>query len=124
MGAGSRQPRDIRTNRRREGEGRRETLHGGIGRHRGPGPADGQGIGQRRAQQGADRSAAVSGPEDSLVAGVGASNPAATAYVPQFYRLLRHELACQPSGRPSCRSRALRNLGVGGATSTTLIATQ
>ena len=61
---------------------------------------------------------------DSLAAGVGATDPAVTAYVPQFYELLRHELACQPSGRPSCRSLALRNLGVGGATSTTLIATQ
>jgi lysophospholipase L1-like esterase len=61
---------------------------------------------------------------DSLAAGVGASNPAVTAYVPQFYQLLRDQLACQPSGRPSCRSLALRNLGVGGATSSTLITTQ
>jgi lysophospholipase L1-like esterase len=61
---------------------------------------------------------------DSLAAGVGASDPAVTAYVPRFYQLLRQELACQPSGRPSCRSLALRNLGVGGATSTTLLATQ
>jgi lysophospholipase L1-like esterase len=61
---------------------------------------------------------------DSLAAGVGASNPEVTAYVPQLYQLLRHELACPPEGRPSCRSLALRNLGVGGATSTTLIATQ
>jgi lysophospholipase L1-like esterase len=61
---------------------------------------------------------------DSLAAGVGASDPAVTAYVPQFYQLLRQQLACQPAGRPSCRSLALRNLGVGGATSTTLIATQ
>jgi lysophospholipase L1-like esterase len=61
---------------------------------------------------------------DSLAAGVGASNPAVTAYVPSFYELLRHQLACQQSGRPGCRSLALRNLGVGGATSTTLIAIQ
>jgi lysophospholipase L1-like esterase len=61
---------------------------------------------------------------DSLAAGVGASNPGVTGYVPQFYELLRQQLACQPAGRPSCRSLALRNLGVGGATSTTLIATQ
>jgi lysophospholipase L1-like esterase len=61
---------------------------------------------------------------DSLAAGVGASDPEVTAYVPRFYELLRQQLACQPSGRPSCRSLALRNLGVGGATSTTLIATQ
>jgi lysophospholipase L1-like esterase len=61
---------------------------------------------------------------DSLAAGVGASNPAVTGYVPQLYHLLRQQLACQPAARPSCRSLALRNLGVGGATSTTLIATQ
>ena len=61
---------------------------------------------------------------DSLAAGVGASNPAVTGYVPQLYELLRQQLACQPAGRPSCHSLALRNLGVGGATSTTLLATQ
>jgi lysophospholipase L1-like esterase len=61
---------------------------------------------------------------DSLAAGVGASNPTVTGYVPQLYELLRQQLACQPAGRPSCRSLALRNLGVGGATTTTLIATQ
>jgi lysophospholipase L1-like esterase len=61
---------------------------------------------------------------DSLAAGVGASDPAVTGYVPQFYQLLRQELACQPAGQPSCGSLALRNLGVGGATSTTLLATQ
>jgi lysophospholipase L1-like esterase len=61
---------------------------------------------------------------DSLAVGVGASNPAVTGYVPQFYELLRQQLTCQPAGRPSCRSLALRNLGVGGATSTTLLATQ
>jgi lysophospholipase L1-like esterase len=61
---------------------------------------------------------------DSLAVGVGASNPAVTGYVPQFYQLLRQQLACQPAGRPSCRSLALRNLGVGGATSATLLATQ
>jgi lysophospholipase L1-like esterase len=61
---------------------------------------------------------------DSLAAGVGASDPTVTGYVPQLYELLRQQLACQPAGRPSCRSLALRNLGVGGATSTTLIATQ
>jgi lysophospholipase L1-like esterase len=61
---------------------------------------------------------------DSLAAGVGASDPAVTGYVPQFYQLLRQQLACQPAGQPSCGSLALRNLGVGGATSTTLLATQ
>ena len=61
---------------------------------------------------------------DSLAAGVGASDPAVTGDVPQFYQLLRQELACQPAGQPSCGSLALRNLGVGGATSTTLLATQ
>jgi lysophospholipase L1-like esterase len=61
---------------------------------------------------------------NSLAVGVGASTPAVTGYVPQLYELLRQQLACQPAGRPSCRSLALRNLGVGGATSTTLLATQ
>jgi lysophospholipase L1-like esterase len=61
---------------------------------------------------------------DSLAAGVGASDPAVTAYVPRFHELLREQLACQKSGRPGCRSLALQNLGVGGATSTTLLATQ
>jgi lysophospholipase L1-like esterase len=61
---------------------------------------------------------------NSLAVGVGASNPAVTGYVPQLYELLRQRLACQPAGRPSCRSLALRNLGMGGATSTTLLATQ
>jgi lysophospholipase L1-like esterase len=61
---------------------------------------------------------------DSLAAGVGASTPTVTGYVPRLYELLRQQLACQPAGRPSCRSLALRNLGVGGATTTTLLATQ
>jgi lysophospholipase L1-like esterase len=61
---------------------------------------------------------------DSLAAGVGASDPQVTAYVPRFYQLLRQQLGCQPTGQPSCHSLALRNLGVGGATSTTLLATQ
>ena len=61
---------------------------------------------------------------DSLAVGVGASTPAVTGYVPQFYQLFRQQLACQPAGQPSCRSLALRNLSVGGATSTTLLATQ
>jgi lysophospholipase L1-like esterase len=61
---------------------------------------------------------------DSLAAGVGASDPLVTAYVPRLYELLRQELSCQQSGRPGCPSLALRNLGVGGATSTTLIAEQ
>ena len=38
---------------------------------------------------------------DSLAAGVGASDPEVTAYVPQVYQLLRQELACQPPGRSS-----------------------
>jgi lysophospholipase L1-like esterase len=61
---------------------------------------------------------------DSLAAGVGASDPQVTAYVPRFYQLLRQQLGCQPTGQPSCHSLTLRNLGVGGATSTTLLATQ
>jgi lysophospholipase L1-like esterase len=61
---------------------------------------------------------------DSLAAGVGASDPQVIAYVPGLYQLLRQQLGCQPTGQPSCHSLALRNLGVGGATSTTLLATQ
>lgn len=61
---------------------------------------------------------------DSVAAGVGASDPAVTGYVPLFHEILRDELVCRPSGRPGCRELTLRNLAVSGATSTTLIAEQ
>jgi lysophospholipase L1-like esterase len=61
---------------------------------------------------------------NSVAAGVGASDPAVTGYVPVFYDLLRGELACRPSDRPGCRKLALENLAVGGATSTTLVRDQ
>jgi lysophospholipase L1-like esterase len=58
---------------------------------------------------------------DSVAAGVGASDPAVTGYVPRLYDLLRDEPSCQLLGRPGCRSLTLDNLAVGGATSTTLL---
>jgi lysophospholipase L1-like esterase len=61
---------------------------------------------------------------DSVAAGVGASDPAVTGYVPVFYDLLREQLACHGSGGPGCRKLALDNLAVGGATSTTLVRDQ
>jgi lysophospholipase L1-like esterase len=61
---------------------------------------------------------------DSVAAGVGASDPAATGYVPVLYDLLRDEPSCLLLGRPGCRSLALDNLAVGGATSTTLLTGQ
>jgi lysophospholipase L1-like esterase len=61
---------------------------------------------------------------DSVAAGVGASDPAVTGYVPRLYDLLRDEPSCEFLGRPGCRSLALDNLAVGGATSTTLLTSQ
>jgi lysophospholipase L1-like esterase len=61
---------------------------------------------------------------DSVAASVGASDPAVTGYVPVLYDLLRDEPSCQLLGRPGCRSLALDNLAVGGATSTTLLTGQ
>jgi lysophospholipase L1-like esterase len=61
---------------------------------------------------------------DSVAAGVGASDPAVTGYVPRLYDRLRDEPSCQLLGRPGCRSLALHNLAVGGATSTTLLTDQ
>jgi lysophospholipase L1-like esterase len=61
---------------------------------------------------------------DSVAAGVGASDPAVTGYVPVLYDLLRDEPSCELLGRPGCRSLALDNLAVGGATSTTLLTGQ
>ena len=39
---------------------------------------------------------------DSVAAGVGASDPAVTGYVPRLYDLLRDEPSCQLLGRPGC----------------------
>ena len=61
---------------------------------------------------------------DSVAAGVGASDPAVTGYVPRLYDLLRDEPSCQLLGRAGCRSLALDDLAVGGATSTTLLTDQ
>jgi lysophospholipase L1-like esterase len=61
---------------------------------------------------------------DSVAAGVGASDPAVTGYVPVLYDLLHDEPSCQLVGRPGCRSLAMDSLAVGGATSTTLLTGQ
>jgi hypothetical protein len=61
---------------------------------------------------------------DSVAAGVGASDPAVTGSVPRLYDLLRDEPSCQLLGWPGCRSLALDDLAVGGATSTTLLTDQ
>jgi lysophospholipase L1-like esterase len=61
---------------------------------------------------------------DSVASGVGASDPAVTGYVPLLHDVLRDELACRRSGHPGCRRLTLRNLAVGGATTTTLITEQ
>lgn len=50
-----------------------------------------------------------------MAAGVGASDPAVTGYVPLSHDLLRGELACRPSHRPGCRKLALDNLALLGA---------
>jgi len=47
-----------------------------------------------------------------VAAGVDASDPAVTGYVPLFHDLLRGELACRPSHRPGCRKLALDNLAL------------
>jgi lysophospholipase L1-like esterase len=57
---------------------------------------------------------------DSVAAGVGASDPATTAYVPRLADVLRKRLHCWPHWR--CHRLALHNLGVSGATTASLIA--
>jgi len=52
---------------------------------------------------------------NSVAAGVGASDPAVTGYVPLSHDLLHGELACRPSHRPGCRKLALDNLALLGA---------
>ena len=61
---------------------------------------------------------------DSVAAGVGASDPADTGYVPLLYEQLRDDLDCWPQPAPRCRSLHLQNLAVGGATTVSLIAGQ
>jgi len=65
---------------------------------------------------------------NSLAAGSGASDPSATAYVPLFYDALRDELNCSPAASdraaPGCKNLQLHNIGMGGATSSDLIAVQ
>ena len=57
---------------------------------------------------------------DSVAAGVGASDPTTSAYVPLLAARLRKQLHCWPSWH--CRRLALHNLGVSGATTASLIA--
>jgi lysophospholipase L1-like esterase len=61
---------------------------------------------------------------DSLATGVGASNPERKAYVPRFHRYLRYNLACSRGASRVCKSLRLDNIGVGGATTTTLVQNQ
>jgi lysophospholipase L1-like esterase len=61
---------------------------------------------------------------DSVAAGVGASDPTVTGYVPRLYDLLRDEPSCQLLAQPGCASLALDNLAVGGATSSMLLTGQ
>jgi lysophospholipase L1-like esterase len=63
---------------------------------------------------------------DSWGAGVGASNPAATGYVPRLYEQLKSGFDCTPNIRllNACRALELRNISVGGATTPSLIAGQ
>lgn len=58
---------------------------------------------------------------DSVAAGVGASVPAHTGYVPQLQDRLRHDLDCWPLRLPGCRLLRLRNISVPGATTVDLI---
>lgn len=83
----------------------------------------------------ADSPPANVGPEylamgDSLAAGVGASDPDTTAYVPLFHEYLKEALDPGAANPPSLAAvpdafdrkfLQLRNLGVGGETSTTMI---
>ena len=61
---------------------------------------------------------------DSLAAGVGASDPNATAYVPLFYEYLRGNLGCAQGQAAVCPELRLQNLGRSGATTTTLLRDQ
>jgi lysophospholipase L1-like esterase len=61
---------------------------------------------------------------DSLATGVGASDRDETAYVPLFHQYLRENLSCGRGDSQVCPSLRLNNIGVSGATSTTLLANQ
>ena len=61
---------------------------------------------------------------DSLATGVGASNPERKAYVPRFHRYLRYNLTCSRGASSVCKSLRLDNIGVSGATTTTLVQNQ
>jgi lysophospholipase L1-like esterase len=61
---------------------------------------------------------------DSLATGVGASAPSRTSYVPLFHEYLRHNISCDRGDAPACQSLHLNNIGMSGATSTTLLANQ
>ncbi len=61
---------------------------------------------------------------DSVAAGVGASDPTDTGYVPVLYDTFRDELDCWPRLARRCRRLHLRNVAQGGATTVSLIAEQ
>jgi lysophospholipase L1-like esterase len=61
---------------------------------------------------------------DSLATGVGASNPDRRGYVPRFHRYLRFNLTCSQGASRVCKSIRLDNIGVSGATTTTLVQNQ
>ena len=60
---------------------------------------------------------------DSVAAGVGASNPAATGYVPRFHRSMK-SVDCNDHVAAACPHLELVTFAKGGATSDTLIAEQ
>ena len=61
---------------------------------------------------------------DSLAEGAGASDPEETGYVPLVYKGLRRSVDCGSGTAAGCAERGLENLGVSGATSTTLLRDQ
>jgi lysophospholipase L1-like esterase len=62
---------------------------------------------------------------DSLSTGVGASVPSQTGYVPLFHEYLRRNLSCEGRGESEgCAALRLNNIGVSGATTTTLLRDQ
>lgn len=62
---------------------------------------------------------------DSLSTGVGASVPPETGYVPLFHEYLRRNFSCAGRGASQgCAALRLNNIGVSGATTTTLLRDQ
>ncbi len=61
---------------------------------------------------------------DSLAAGVGASDPEETGYVPVFHDYLRENAGCDRGMAGVCPELRLLNFGQGGATTTTLLRDQ